>query len=137
MLFSVVYILRVGGAIQQEVPVKFRASLTQVLDLVGRTAIAASANFGSGNYLEMEGRNSDSGKIGKKEKKRKTLLYRRGTYDLPLAGMLHHGPIGEVCEKMCLQRMTRLLIKSHRAPVGQLVEHRAVTRLRPDQHSGS
>ena len=135
MLFSVVYILRVGGAIQQEVPVKFRASLTQVLDLVGRTAIAASANFGSGNYLEIEGTNGDSGKIGKKEK-RKTLLYRRGTYDLPLAGMLHHGPIGEVCE-MCLQRMTKLLIKSHRAPVGQLVEHRAVTRLRPDQHSGS
>lgn len=119
MLFSVVYILRVGGAIQQEVPVKFRASLTQVLDLVGRTAIAASANFGSGNYLAMEGRNGDSGKIEKKEKKRKTLLNRRGTHDLlPIAGMLYHGPIGEVCEKMCLQRMTRLLIKSHRAPVG-------------------
>lgn len=96
MLFSVVYILRVGGAIQQEVPVKFRASLTQVLDLVGRTAIAASANFGSGNYLEMEGRNDDSGKLGGK-KKRETLLNRRGTYDpLPLAGMLYHGPIGEV-----------------------------------------
>ena len=91
MLFSVVYTLRVGGAIQQEVPVKFRASLTQVLDLVGRTAIAASANFGSGNYLAMKGRNGDSGKIGKK-KKRKTLLNRRGTHDLlPIAGMLSTG----------------------------------------------
>jgi len=97
------------------------------LDLVGRTAIATSANFGSGNYLEMGGRNGDSGKI--KQKKGKTLLNRRGTYDLlPLAGMLYHGPIGEVCEKMCLQRMTRLLIRSHGARVGQLVEHRAVTR---------
>ena len=112
MLFSVVYILRVGGAIQQEVPVKFRASLAQVLDLVGRAAIAASANFGSGNYLEMERRNGDPGKIGKKN--RKTLLNRRGTYDLlSLAGMLKHGVIGEVCEKMGLQRQTRLLIKSH------------------------
>ena len=63
------------------------------------------------------------------KKKRETLLNRRGTYDLlPLAGMLYQGPIGEVCEKMCLQRMTSLLIKSHRAKVGQLVEHRAVTR---------
>ena len=76
MLFSVVYILRVGGAIQQEVPVKFRASLTQVLDLVGRTAIAASANFGSGNYLEMAGRNSDSGKIGKKKKENTSIQER-------------------------------------------------------------